>query len=96
MRKVITIYDVLSDNEDGLTAVEISEKTGFTPNAVRNALRRNHFFYIDRWTVSETNLCWSAVWCLAAASEQHAPKPTTSAIKYWVSHVRRANEQEAA
>jgi len=58
---------------DGLTVVEIVERTEKERRAIDKALLDMPDAYIDRWTTNRKQ--WAAVWCVVVVPE-NCPKPT--------------------
>jgi hypothetical protein len=86
----VTIYDLLTEHEDGLTTAEIVEITGIKYTSVFNAVNRNNFFYIDRWTINRKSWHWVAVWRLASDGDINAPQPEIRPVQYLRAQERRA------
>ena len=68
---------VLQKYPDGLTVVEIVERTEKERRAIYRALLDMPDAYIDRWTSHRKQ--WAAVWCVVVVPE-NCPKPTEKPI----------------
>lgn len=67
------IRAVLLRNPDGLTAVDIADRTGFDHSAIRRALPKMPDCYIDRW-IGPNRGQYAAVW-IAVPIPANCPEP---------------------
>ena len=74
------IRQLLRNNPDGLTSLEISENLGVLPDSAYNALRNMPDTYVDRWTNARQSQPAEAVWC-AIVPPEDCPRPTTKTTK---------------
>ena len=63
---------LLRQNDDGLTASQVSTHINSKPDTVRNALKNMADTYIDRWIYLRG--MYTAVWCIVIPPED-CPKP---------------------
>ena len=72
---VRAVYRALSASEDGMTAYELEQMTGYARSTVRFVLNDNLLFYVDRWKLSRKN-CATQVWCAAEMKRyDDCPRP---------------------
>jgi hypothetical protein len=69
------IRNLLHEYQDGLSAVEISEKLSKDDRSVRRALKTMPDTYIDRWLKAKQKLPAQAVWC-AVVPPEDCPRPS--------------------